>query len=441
MKKRALVIILFILAFPALVSSLEIQTEKEDFRQGETFFATLQGNILEPVQKQNVGFYEGHVQIPLTFDILKIQEIYYISALLPYSEKNLSIKIQDVYYKEQNKVQKNNLEKNFTIFNELADFNVEPGAFLTKSNLTLNLYNNLDEDITLSYAIENLTRTTALPLQKSKELKINISDFPPRELSFLTIASDSGFSYNIPVYSMMDKPEQAEAINQTEINQTTNLDKLSFLLLEINETLNKGSQITRMLSLTNIGNKNSENIELIISSEIVDFVSLSASQIELIMPNETIEIEFTALFPDKGNFSGFLLAESEGSFDKIDLNFYIGENITPSSTTSSKKTCAQLGGKKCIICDGTIQTASDGICCLGTCSEEIIEQPKKTNWTAIIVIAVALAIIGVVIFLKLRKPKPSAEDILERRKKSYSEKYNFKELPEKQGTKSKEEEI
>ena len=121
--KRGIILVLFILlAFN--ISALEIQTEKNEFMQGETFFATLQGNILEDVTEEDIGFYEAHIQLPIEFDLLKIDNKYYVSAILPYFEKNLSLRIKDVYYKEQNKVQTNTIIKNFTISTELADFNI-----------------------------------------------------------------------------------------------------------------------------------------------------------------------------------------------------------------------------------------------------------------------------------------------------------------------------
>ena len=96
------------------ISALEIKTEKMQFKQGETFFAALNGNILENVESEDVGFYRGHVQIPLTFDITKLNETYYIYALLPYTRENYTLKIKDVYYQEANKIQTSTLEKNFS---------------------------------------------------------------------------------------------------------------------------------------------------------------------------------------------------------------------------------------------------------------------------------------------------------------------------------------
>jgi len=422
----------------AQISALEIKTEKTEFNQAETFMATLQGNLLTPIEKQNVGFYEAHVQLPLTFDMIKIRDTYYIYAILPYSEKNLTLKIKDVYFKEQNQPKKQDLEKNFTITNTFADFNVEPAVFLTKLNLSLKLYNNLDTNQIISYTIDDLTRTINLPLQKSSQLKINIADFPSQTLSFLELKSDTGFSYQIPIYSLAESqesetPTQAIQTNQTnqtnQTIQTENFEKLSFPILEINETMNKADKITRTIQLANIGDLNSENIQLIVSSEIEKFITLSTTQIDLIESNQTIEFEFTADFNQTGTFSGFILAESENSFDAININFNIGENLTPSTTTSSKKTCAEIGGKQCLVCDGESKFASDGICCLGTCKEDIPDKPKKRNWIAIIVILVALAIIGAVVYIKFKKPKLTAEDILEKRKKSFSNKYKL-EKPE-----------
>ena len=428
---------MFVLLFLLVVnvSALEIQTDKDEFKQGETFMATIQGNILEDIESEDIGFYERHVEQPLTFDLEKIDDVYFISALLPFSEKNFTLKIKDVYYKEKNKIQTDTIEKNFTISSETADFGIEPSSFKTKSNLTISISNNLDNKIIVSYTINETNGSIEIPAQDSSDLKIGISLFPSNKLDYLTLSSDTGFSYSLPVFSLFEKPQEIiingsvdETVNKTDSNST---GSLIFLNTEANETLNKNTIITRTLDLKNIGEGILENISISVSENLADFVNLSITSIDSLEPNESIKLEFSAFFSKLGNFSGFILADSDISFDNVDLNFFVGENITPSSTIPLRKTCAEMGGKRCNICSiGTVVSLDEPLCCLGSCEEENIKKDKKNNWIAIVLILAGLAIIAYVIYIKLKKPKPTAQDILEKRKNSYSKKYNINEIPE-----------
>ena len=91
-----LIVVLFTLLFGiSFISALEIKTSKESFGKGETFLATLQGNILEEIPKENVGFYKGNapnVPIALTYDLTKINNTYYVYAILPFTEQNITLK-------------------------------------------------------------------------------------------------------------------------------------------------------------------------------------------------------------------------------------------------------------------------------------------------------------------------------------------------------------
>ncbi len=83
MKKSVITPLIFLFLLTS-ISALEITTEKTDFKQGENFLAILPGNILSDIEESQIGFYQGHVQVPFDFGFEKINNKYYIYATLPY---------------------------------------------------------------------------------------------------------------------------------------------------------------------------------------------------------------------------------------------------------------------------------------------------------------------------------------------------------------------
>src|SRR3989344_6949814 len=157
-------------------SALTITTP-ETIDQGSTAIFTLQGNILDPITKSDVGFYEGHVQKPFNYDIEKIEDIYYIYALMPYNSKNYSLRISDVYFKENNEFKTLDLEANFSTSQQVAEFNVDPGFVITsKDSFDLQIYNNLNSNLQITYTIGQTQKQKTLPLQETTKITIDLKN-------------------------------------------------------------------------------------------------------------------------------------------------------------------------------------------------------------------------------------------------------------------------
>ena len=93
--KTKILIILFILLLLPLISAVEFEL-KTNFSQGETLIAKVSGYFLEPILKENIFFYRGHVRIPMEYDVAEIGEEFYIYALLSdKSPNNYSIVIKN----------------------------------------------------------------------------------------------------------------------------------------------------------------------------------------------------------------------------------------------------------------------------------------------------------------------------------------------------------
>ena len=104
-----------LLVLPA-ISSVSIDM-KSDFSQGETLIAKISGYFLEPILRENVLFYRGHVRIPMEYDITRIDEDYYLYAnLAGKTSNNYSLIIRNVRHMEFTEVTEEDIIKNFSIF-------------------------------------------------------------------------------------------------------------------------------------------------------------------------------------------------------------------------------------------------------------------------------------------------------------------------------------
>jgi hypothetical protein len=430
MKEKLFLIALIFLI--TSVSSLDINLEKQTFSQGETFLASLQGNFLQPIEKQDIGFFKKHLEQPLDFNLIKLNNTYYIYAILPYLEENYSLRIKNVYFKENNKPQIINLEKNFSISSNVADFYVKPGAISTPNNFSILLYNNLNNNFQIDYTIENLSKSFTLPLQDFKTIQVSTDHISNYLVTNLTILTESGFSYILPVEIIKDFQNQSEIPDPEEPNQSQEIipekDQLSFLVSDkiISFNISRGESIFFPIILSNIGNKTSENITISLTREIEQYVFLSPKKIDSLSANSSSMINLTFNFLEKGEFKGVLFAESLNSSDEILFEFYVDENISFSTSSPPKKSCVDLGYKKCAVCYGTTTNsfiASDAPCCIGSC--EPPENPNR-NWTFMIIMGVIILALGAIIYLKKRKPTSSAKDILEKRNKSFSDRFETK---------------
>jgi len=408
------VLFLFAIFLLASVSALSI-TLPENVNQGSTIIATLQGNILNPITKSDVGFFEGHVQIPLDYDIEKIEDTYYIYALVPYSEKLYTLKINDVYFKENNAFKTADLEANFSSSNLTADFNVNPGFIITRENsFQLDLYNNLNSNLDITYTLGNTEGSKTIPLQETSKLNIDTSKIKGTSLNHLIISSQNT-QYDISVYVIRN-----QTFIQVEKNDSNNSiieflegPNLQFSIDKIDETLKIGEGYEYPLVLENQGDEDSGEITLKVSDELIDFVSLEISSIENLPPNAKQEIKFSIFTKIPINLEGGILAESSKSSDELKIVLFAEENVEPVSSIKSKSFCKDLNGTICLLsqtCSGKSVPSSDNIFC---CTNGICQNPgnqttgegNNSNTVSIIIVVVALLIILGLIFWRLKKTR------------------------------------
>lgn len=224
--KKALII--FILLMLPLISSIGVDM-KSEFDQGETLMAKVSGNFLGQLEKENIFFYREHVKIPLEYDMVKIDDEYYIYALLgDKATNNYSLSIEDVRYMQGTSISEEDIVKTFIITEEIADFSIDPGFIIADEPFTIKVQNLRDFKIEIKIN-ENKTITGGLfdslfkNLQGSegdielfsgeiKDLEFDLGN----ETSFRFVElSTENITYSIPVYVFVIKTTETQEENES----------------------------------------------------------------------------------------------------------------------------------------------------------------------------------------------------------------------------------
>ncbi len=404
--KKVLVLIWVILFF-GVVSGLSIDTEKDVFSKGETFMATLEGNILEPISKSDVSFNRGHVQIPLEYDIVKLEDKHYIYAILQYNAEDLNLEIEDVYFKENNEIKTENLIKNFSVGNTTADFYVRPGFVSVSDDFEIEFYNNLNSEIDIEYSLANVSKSVSVRAQEGEDVGIDTSGIFSTGVYFMEVSSGDT-SYSVPVYFVASETEQ-----EFPDEPVTDDARIRFDLDEIQAELKKDERNIFAVNLKNTGGEIAE--EIVVYVEGIEGVELNVNDIGSLGVGEEVEIEISIEQGDVGEFSGIVVAEGLNTSDEILLNIKVGgENVVPSSSVKGEKSCSELGGQKCTTCYGYNVPSSEGLCCIGSCEPEA--ENEGINWWAIGIVSLILVGIFLFLWLRMRKTKgASSGDILKKK--------------------------
>ncbi|MBU4069824.1 MAG: hypothetical protein KJ646_02480 [Nanoarchaeota archaeon] len=403
MRKHLTLFMLFILLILPVISGVEFDM-KSEFNQGETLMAKISGNFVEPILKENIFFYRGHVRISIEPYIAKINDEFYIYAsLLGKEANNYSISIQDVKYMVGNKVSEEDIVRNFSITSDVADFYAEPGFVVTDEDFFIKVQNLKDTKITINININSENSSNGffslsdeieyenqitLKSGEIKKINFNIEEITQSQLKTIKLSADST-EYNIPVYIFTSE----------EISDKKQQD-FEFDPMEFNITMSTDSEKIRIIYLFNTGEENLENIILSVSDSLKDYISFSIEEIEELDENSSIKLEINIISDsEEKNLEGQIIAETENKtiYSAIFLNFvkdYIPLEELDEEIPRTTKTCEERNGLICgdnEECTGEFINAKDGVCCLETC-EEIKESSigQIIGWTLLA---------GIIIFL------------------------------------------
>jgi len=194
--KKNFIIFLLILFLPTILAANI--TIKENYNSQETLIAKISGEFLQPILDENIFFYRAHVKVPMDYDVTKIQDDYYVYTILPQTneQKNYSIRIKNIRYIQDGSSTDEEIKKDFTISNQTADFNVNPGFVVADDDFSIEIKNlkNSEIEIKSNYGEKSLK----LESQKTKKINFELNDFDG-EFQLLELVSDNT-TYEIPFY-------------------------------------------------------------------------------------------------------------------------------------------------------------------------------------------------------------------------------------------------
>ena len=255
MKKN--VIILAILLILPIISAVQVDMNHE-LKQGENLIVKISGNFLEPPLKNNIYFQRGYTNVPFEFDLIKINQDYFISSsTVGKTSGNYSIVIKNSkYYTEGAQISTEDIISNFSITSNYSDFSVKPGVLIAEGSFLLTLQNLRDHKITI-YIDKNNSQGNQGSFSflmgnnlKGQAYDLNAGEIKPVSLEFEGVMNDTlrevrlstdDFSTSIFVYALYT----GESIILNQSNQSGNFSNQSGEINQtpIKETLNKSEQI------------------------------------------------------------------------------------------------------------------------------------------------------------------------------------------------------
>lgn len=402
-----------------LLSTISIAIEsgiKNNYLPGETLIASISGNFISPLTQDSISFYSGRIQIPLPSDIAKIDDKYYLYALLQNQVRNYTLKIKNAHFIENGIENTQDLEYNFSVSGNITDFSVNPGFIITKDDFSIKIQSK-SKTVSVTARVLNITQSITVPAGQTRDIFFSIKGFPP--FSKLEISSPDT-KYLVPVKIITI---------QNATNQSDNKTSIDFTQSIINITALEYSETSLVVILKNTGTTPLSNLTINSSEKI----RIEPQFIEILKPSDSKEINITISLGEKG-FYAKITASAQGIFAQIPVYITATKNrsaiVIP--TPPPKESCELLGGKICSPeqnCTGDIVSSSEGSCCKGSC--EILKSTSNTaRYIAIAIITLIIAVIIYFVYKKSKLKKKNFKEVLSDKNKTYEEKIHPTNLPE-----------
>jgi len=424
MIKSVIFILILLLIFP-IISAVEVDMET-NFSQGQTLMARVSGNFLETIFKENIFFYRRHFRTPMDFDVGKIDNEFYIYAqLLDKIPDNYSLVIKNAKYMKGSQISEEDIVKNFSIIESIADFSINPGFIITDDDFFIEVQNLQDYKITIQIKTDITNNSTGIFIHPDTTIlnsgEIKKIDFELKDIEQSTVKtielSTENLKYQILVYVFVIKTEPEKKPKGIKFEPS-----------EFNVTLSTNFSTTRIVYLYNTGNETLENISLSMSDSLKPYISFSIEEIDELKESSNVKIELYISSDDeektiegkiKAKTSENIYADSEMflNFVKDFIPFDEDEDEDESEDgdegeeviISTIKTCLEINGKICNEdeeCDGELIYAKDDVCCLGNC-----EKIKKSSTGKIIGWSIVIGVIILVIWFYMKKYRKAKKPI------------------------------
>ena len=387
MKRGLIFFTLVLLLFP-VISAVDVELNSV-YGQGETLVSRISGNFVDQPTTNNIAFYRGHVKIPMTFDLEKVGDDFYVYALLVKEEEEYSLRIDGIRYYQATEIVDEEIRQNFSISSQTFPFSVNPGFIKTNEDFSVSIKNLQDSKITISIGKDSgIEGLNSLELKTGEEKNINFEILNQKALEEI-VFSLSGGNESFVFQLFNSSKVSTQEVEDVEI-------ELRPRSLEISMATN--SEGKRILHLNNIGEGDIENILLNVS-EILDFyITLSTYEVENLKANSSAKIEISILSSEEeATIEGLIFATSENVTTSSTLTLIFVKDFIPvdgqTPETPSGNTCSEVGGEVCgesFECNGDVFYASDDVCCLESCSAVDSEGSGGTlaGWLLIIVILI-----------------------------------------------------
>ena len=427
-----LVVLLFLFFF-SFIDAVEIEM-KDSFYGEETLIAKVSGVFLDEINYGDISFYRRHIEIPMIYDVVKINEDFYFYAFLPKIEDNYSVKISGIEYMRGSVVVNDDIVKNFSIGGQMADFSVNPGVVVSDKDFFLEVQNLQETSIIFNVSVfdeekevidieENTSeeensffdfftesgesgekesnesiQTFVLKSGEIEKIFFNFDSLFNSGMKYIELKSDNMITM-VPVYWIVD----------TKYVETGCYDFLRIKPFELEENFVIGKNFSRILYIYNNGDDDVFNVSIDFSKGLKKYVNSSLYFIEEIKNNSNVSFELSFYSDEVILLNGDIEISGDGcDYDEIDvlLNFveqlevngsvgnlsdFENKSILDNQTKKVySETCAQMGGVMCSEkekCDEDPVYAKDGVCCLGTCvSKNESTTGKLVGWVIIILI-------------------------------------------------------
>jgi len=392
-----------------LPSILAIETTiKSEFKTGETFQAKFSGNFIDPVLRENVAFYRvtggKHTLIPTQYDVIKIDDEYYVWANLPEAQDNYTIEIKEARYKVGNSESTDDIIISFKVIEEKAAFQINPGVVYTNDNFEISIQNLLDKKIDINIGTSTVSGDTSkfwfyepivevenkvlvsLKSGEDKVVKFRVDAIKLPSLKNIEINSE-GTNYIIPVYVFRNVSNNISAPIDPERNY-------GFSMTVLDMPMATSTNKTRIVHIKNYGKNDIENISLSFSGILTKYLTLSENNISELKSNESkkIELYFKSGIEEK-EIEGQMKANIEDA-NYIYIPIYL--NITKGQILANGNNDPINPDPSCYKC-GSNEACSIALdqlgCCQGLCEQKEEGKDKASNWGKI----AGWVIIGVVI--------------------------------------------
>jgi hypothetical protein len=408
--KQALPILIALILLQ-LAASVSVET-KDSYSQGETLIAKVSGNFFEPVSKENVAFYRGHVRTSVVLGVEKVKDDFYVYAQL--ADKipgNYSLVIEDARYFNGSRITVADIGKNFTISESTADFSVDRGAVAANDSFSLQIRNLRGDETKISIG-ENEgpvaaggffaalfgskatgagSSTLVLRAGETKKINFDVPEGASGEslLYLITLDSENTF-YEIPVYAF-----------STGISNPNETDSLRFEPSSLEIEMATDSESEGTLHIVNFGDTDVEDISVMVSEELEPYVTLFDSSISSISGNFSKKVEFAidSDSDDKTLRGSIAAVAGDDKFQiSVPVTIRFIKDYVPAGSAGSggaSRTCSQLNGAICSEneeCSGSFEYAKDGVCCLAECAKiKKSSTGKIIGWLMILALASLVA--------------------------------------------------